>query len=214
MSLEEVLGKFISHQMMVMNAKYINDVANGSLTSNEPQIFKVTNDKETLPSKVAQVEAVGLNDEEMALVIKHFKNALKGHKDLSNKGKSRGKCACFKCGKTGHFIANYPDNENDQDNEKNTKGKKVEKKKFYKKKGETHRGEAWDLDCSSSDSDNEGLVTYLPHPLISLISSLNEHHTSIMAKEKVFSRDTPKYTSSSHDDSIVMKLITLICLKA
>jgi hypothetical protein len=160
MSLEEVLGKFVSHQMMVMNAKYINDVANGSLTSNEPQVvvFKVTNDKETLPSKVAQVEVAGLNDEEMTLVIKRFKNTLKGHKDLSNKGKSRWKCACFKCGKTGHFIANYPDNENNQDNEKNTKGKKVEKKKFYKK-GEAHRGKAWDSDCSSSDSDNEGLVT-------------------------------------------------------
>jgi hypothetical protein len=30
---------------------------------------------------VAQVEAVGLNEEEMALVIKRFKTALKGHKE-------------------------------------------------------------------------------------------------------------------------------------
>jgi hypothetical protein len=51
--------------------------------------FKVTNHKETLLSKVAQVEAVGLNNK-MALVIKRFKTALKGHKDYSNKHKSRG----------------------------------------------------------------------------------------------------------------------------
>lgn len=35
MSPEEVMGKFISHQMMVKNAKYIDDVANGSLLAIE-----------------------------------------------------------------------------------------------------------------------------------------------------------------------------------
>jgi hypothetical protein len=52
------------------------------------------------------------------------------------RGKSRGKHAYFKCGKSGHFIANCPNND-DQEQNKNTKGK--EKKKFYnKKKGDTH----------------------------------------------------------------------------
>jgi hypothetical protein len=37
MSLEEVLGKFVSHLMMVKNVKYIDDVTNGSLPSNEPK---------------------------------------------------------------------------------------------------------------------------------------------------------------------------------
>jgi hypothetical protein len=126
MSPKEVLGKFVSHQMMVKNAKYIDNVVNGSLPSNEPQsvTFKATNDKEVLPSKVAQVEAASLNDEKMALVTKRFKNTLKGLKDFSNKSKSRGKHACFKSGKTGHFIANCSDYESDQDKEKNNKGKK------------------------------------------------------------------------------------------
>jgi hypothetical protein len=44
---------------------------------------------ETLPNKVAQVESVKLNEEEMTLVIKHFKTAMKGRKDYSNKNKSR-----------------------------------------------------------------------------------------------------------------------------
>jgi hypothetical protein len=54
---------------------------------------------------VVQVEAVGLNDEEMTLVIKHFKTALKRCKDYNKKNKSKGKCVCFKCGKSGHFYS-------------------------------------------------------------------------------------------------------------
>jgi hypothetical protein len=58
-------------------------------------VLKATSSRETLPSKVAQVEAAGLNEDEMALIIKRFKTALKGRKEYS----------CFKCGKTSHFIA-------------------------------------------------------------------------------------------------------------
>jgi hypothetical protein len=108
LSPEEVLGKFVSHQMMVKDTKYINDIANGSLPSTVPQVvaFKATDDKEAFPSKVAQFEATDLNDEEMALVINRFKNTLKRHKDYNNKNKSKGKHACFKCSKSSHIIAN------------------------------------------------------------------------------------------------------------
>jgi hypothetical protein len=71
--------------------------------------------KEALPNKVAQVEAVGLIEKEMALVIKCFKTTLKGRKDYPNKNKSRGKHSCFKCDESGHFIAQCLNNENDQD---------------------------------------------------------------------------------------------------
>jgi hypothetical protein len=149
-----------------------------------------------LPSKVAQVEAVGLNEDEMALIIKRFKTALKGRKEHPKKGKAKGKCSCFKCGKTGHFIANCLDNANDQEQEKN---RKREKKKAYKKaKGEAHLDKEWDSDCSSSDSDDEGLAASAFNK-----SSLfpNECHTCLMAKEKKVSvRETPKYTTSSDDE--------------
>jgi hypothetical protein len=59
------------------------------------------------------VEAVGLNEDEMVLIIKRFKTALKGRKEYPNKNKSRGKRSCFKCGKSRHFIAQCPDNDND-----------------------------------------------------------------------------------------------------
>jgi hypothetical protein len=68
---KEVLGKFVSHQMMVRDVKYIDDVTNGSTSSSEPQVvaFKATNEKEVTPNKVAQVEAGNLSDEEMVLVV-------------------------------------------------------------------------------------------------------------------------------------------------
>jgi hypothetical protein len=79
-----------------------------------PVALKATSSKEALPSKVAQVEAVGLNEDEMTLIIKSFKTALKGRKEYPNKNKSKGKCSCFKCGKSSHFIAQCPDNDNDK----------------------------------------------------------------------------------------------------
>jgi hypothetical protein len=145
---------------------------------------------------VAQVEAAGLNEDEMALIIKRFKTALKGRREHHNKSKTKGKRSCFKCGKIGHFIANCPDNDSDQEQ---GKSRKWEKKTYKKVKGEAHLGKEWDSDCSSSDSDNEGLAATAFNK-----SSLfpNEHHTCLMAKEKkVSTRSTRTYASSSDDES-------------
>jgi hypothetical protein len=105
---EEILRKFMSGRMMVKEARYVDDALNGPLPIYEPQpiALKATSSKEVLPSKVAQVEAAGL-------IIKRFKTALKGRKEYPNRNKTKGKRSCFKCGKTGHFIANCPDNDSD-----------------------------------------------------------------------------------------------------
>jgi hypothetical protein len=66
-------------------------------------------------------------------------------------------------------------------------------------KGEAHLGKEWDSNCSSSDSDDEGLAASAFDK-----SSLfpNERHTCLMAKEKkVHIQDSPKYSSSSDEDS-------------
>jgi hypothetical protein len=74
-----------------------------------------------------------------------------------------------------------------------------EEKELPKGKGEAHIAEEWDSDYSSSDSDDEGLAVS-DFDKSSLFP--NEHHTCLMAKEKtVRTRDTPKYTSSSDEDS-------------
>jgi hypothetical protein len=115
MTPEEIFRKFVSGRMMVKEARYVDDALNGPMPIYEPQpvALKATSSKEALSSKVAQVEAARLNEDEMTLIIKRFKTALKGRKEYPNKNKTRGKCSCFKCGKTGHFIANCPDNAND-----------------------------------------------------------------------------------------------------
>ena len=115
MTPEEILGKFVSGRMIIKEARYVDETLNGPMPIYEPQTvaLKATSSREALPSKVAQVEAVRLNGDEMALIIKHFKSALKGRKEYSNKNKAKGKRSCFKCGKTGHFIANCPDNSSD-----------------------------------------------------------------------------------------------------
>jgi hypothetical protein len=123
----------------------------------------------------------------------HSKDA----KSTPNKNKTRGKHSCFKCGKTCDFIAQCPDNENDQAQERYEK--KEKKKNYRKAKGEAHLEKEWDSDCSSSDSDDEGL-TASAFDKSSLFP--NEHHTCLMAKDKkVRIWDTPKYTSSSDEGS-------------
>jgi hypothetical protein len=115
MTPEEILGKFVSGRMTIKEARYVDESLNGLMLIHEPQTvaLKATSNREGLPSKVAQVEAARLNEDEMALIIKRFKTALKGRKEHPNKSKTKGKCSCFKCGKIGHFIANCPDNDSD-----------------------------------------------------------------------------------------------------
>jgi hypothetical protein len=69
MTPEEILGKFVSGRMMVKEARYVDDALNGPLPIYEPQpdALKAISSKEALPSKVAQVQAAGLNEDEMAL---------------------------------------------------------------------------------------------------------------------------------------------------
>jgi hypothetical protein len=83
MTPEEILGKFVSGRMMVKEARYVDDALNGPLPIYElqPVALKAISSKEALPSKVAQVEVAGLNEEEMVLIIKRFKTALKGRKE-------------------------------------------------------------------------------------------------------------------------------------
>jgi hypothetical protein len=86
---KEILRKFVSGRMMVKEARYVDDAWNGPLPVYEPQpiALKATSSREVLPSKVEQVEAAGLNEDKMALIIKRFKTTLKGRKEYPNKNK-------------------------------------------------------------------------------------------------------------------------------
>jgi hypothetical protein len=110
MTSEEILGKFVSGRMMVKEVRYVDDALNGPLPiyKSQPVALKATSSRETLPSKVAQVEAAGLNEDEMALIIKRFKTALKGRKEYPNKNKKKGKALLLQMRQDWSFHSTVP----------------------------------------------------------------------------------------------------------
>jgi hypothetical protein len=117
--------------------------------------------------------------------------------------KPRSKRVCYRCGKSGHFIAKCPySSESVRDEDK--KGKKKEKKRYYKKKGgEAHMGREWDSDESSTDSPSDEDASNIAVNKGLLFPNVG--HKCLMAKDgkkkKVYSRATPKYTTSDDEGS-------------
>jgi hypothetical protein len=127
---------------MIKDSKHIVNLEQGATSTPEvqPVAFKATKEKkeESTPSRLP-IDASKLDNEEMTLIIKSFRQILKqrNRKDY----KPRSKRACYRCGKSGHFIAKCPySSDSDRDEDKKGK-KKMDKKKYYKKKGgEAHMG--------------------------------------------------------------------------
>jgi hypothetical protein len=135
MSLEEVIGKFVSFELMIKGSKHIVNLEQGGTSTPEvqPVAFKATKEekKEPTPSRIP-INASKLDNEKMALIIKSFCQILKQRRGKDYKPRS--KRVCYKCGKPGHFIAKCPMS-SDSDMGDDKRGKKKEKKRYYKKKG-------------------------------------------------------------------------------
>jgi hypothetical protein len=154
MSPEEVIGKFMSFELMIKGSKQIVEQGGTSTPKVQPVAFKATEEekKESSPSRIP-IDASKLDNEEMALIIKSFRQILKQRRGKDYKPHS--KKDCYKCGKPGHFIAKCPIS-SDSDRGDNKKGKRKEKKKYYKKKGDdAHVCREWDSDESSIDSSSD-----------------------------------------------------------
>jgi hypothetical protein len=152
MSPEEVIGKFVGFELMIKGSKHIVDLEQGGTSTPEvqPVAFKATEEKkEESTSSMLPIDASKLDNEEMVLIIKSFRQILKQRRRKDYKPRS--KRVCYKCGKPGHFIAKCPMS-SDSDRGDDKKGKK-EKKKYYKRKGgDAHVCREWDSDKSSTDS--------------------------------------------------------------
>jgi hypothetical protein len=133
MSLEKVIGKFVSFKLMIKGSKKIIEQGTTSTPEVQHVAFKATEEekKDSTPSRVP-IDASKLDNKEMALIIKSFRQILKQRKGKDYK--LRSKKICYKCGKPGHFIAKCPIS-SDSDRGDDKRGKKKEKKKYYKKKG-------------------------------------------------------------------------------
>jgi hypothetical protein len=204
MSPEEVIGKFVSFELMIKGSKHIVDLEQGgtSIPEVQPVAFKATEEKkEESTSSRLPINASKLDNEEMALIIKSFRQILKHRRGKDYK--SRSKRVCYKCGKPSHFIAKCPIS-SDSDRGDNKRGKKKEKKRYYKKKGgDVHMCREWDSDESSTDSifDEDAANIAVNKGLL----FPNVGHKCLVAKDskkkKVQTRTNPKYTTSSDEGS-------------
>jgi hypothetical protein len=204
MSPEEVIGKFVSFELMIKGSKHFVNLEQGATSTPkvQPIAFKATEEKkEESTSSRLPIDASKLDNEEMTLIIKSFRQILKQRRGKDYKPRS--KRVCYKCGKPGHFIANCPMS-SDSDRGDDKRGKKKEKKRYYKKKGgDAHVCREWDSDESSIDSSSDEDATNIAVNKGLLFPNVG--HTCFMAKDgkkkKVQTRTTPKYTTSSDEGS-------------
>jgi hypothetical protein len=200
MSPEEVIGKFVSFELMIKGSKQIIEQGGTFTPEVQPVAFKATEEKkdESTSSRLP-INASKLDNEEMALIIKSFHQILKQRRGKDYKPRS--KKVCYKCGKLGHFIAKCPISSDRGDDKR---GKKKEKKKYYKKKGDdAHVCREWDSDESSTDSSSDEDAANIAVNKGLLFPNVG--HKCLMAKDdkkkKVKSRASTKYTTSSDDGS-------------
>jgi hypothetical protein len=201
MSPEEVIGKFVSFELMIKGSNKIIEQDGPSTPEAQPVAFKATEEKkEESTSSRLPIDASKLDNEEMALIIKSFRQILKQRRGKDYKSCS--KKVCYKCGKPDHFIAKCPLS-SDSDRGDDKKGKRREKKRHYKKKGgDAHVCREWDSDESSTDSSDEDAAN------ITVTKGLlfpNVGHKCLMAKDgrrkKVKSKSSTKYATSSDEDN-------------
>jgi hypothetical protein len=202
MSPEEVIGKFVSFELMIKGSKQIIEQGGTSTPEVQPVAFKATEEKkEESTSSRLPIDASKLDNEEMTLIIKSFHQILKQKRGKDYKPHS--KKVCYKCGKPDHFIAKCAmSSDSDRDNDK--RGKKKEKKIYYKKKGgDAHVCREWDSDESTTDSSSDEDSANIAVNKGLLFPNIG--HKCLMAKDdkkkKVKSRASTKYTTSSDDGS-------------
>jgi hypothetical protein len=198
MSPEQVIGKFVSFELMIKGSKQIVEQGGTSTPKVQPIAFKATEEKkEESTSSRLPIDASKLNNEEMAFIIKSFRQILKQRRGKYYKPRSN------KCGKPGHFIAKCPIS-SDSDRGDDKKGRRKEKKKYYKKKGyDAHVCREWNSDESTTDSSSDEDAAN-----IAITKGLlfpNVGHKCLMAKDgknkNVKSRASIKYTTSSDEGS-------------
>jgi hypothetical protein len=204
MSPKEVIGKFVSFELMIKCSKQIVNLEQSGTSTPEvqPVAFKAMEEekKESTPSRIP-IDASKLDNEEMSLIIKSFSQILKQRRGKDYKPRS--KRVCYKCGKPGHFIAKCPiSSDSDRGNDK--REKKKEKKRYYKKKGDNaHVCREWDTDMSSTDSSSDEDAANITVNKGLLFPNVG--HKCLMAKDdkrkKIKSRASTKYTTSSDEDS-------------
>jgi hypothetical protein len=185
---------------MIKGSKKINELDGPSTAELQPVAFKATEEKkEESTSSRQPIDASKLDNEEMALIIKSFRQILKQRRGKDYKPRS--KKVCYKCGKLGHFIAKCPIS-SDSDRGDDKKGRRKEKKRYHKKKGgDAHVCREWDSSESSTDSSSDEDAANIVVTKGLLFPNVGDK--CLMAKngkrKKVKSRSSTKYETSSDE---------------
>jgi hypothetical protein len=206
MSPEEVIFKFVSFELVVKDSKHIVNLEQGATSTPEvqPVAFKAIEEKkeEITPTNRLPIDASRLDNEEMTLIIKSFCQILKQRK--GKEYKPRSKRVCYRCGKSGHYIGKFS-YASDSGRDDNKKGQKKMEKKYYNKNkgGEAHTGRECDFNEISTDSSSDEYAVNIAINKGLLFPNVG--HKCLIAKEgkkkKVYSRGTPKYTTSDDEGS-------------
>jgi hypothetical protein len=165
-----VIGKFVSFELMIKGSKQIINLEQGGTSTPEvqPVAFKATEEKkEESTSSRLPIDASKLDNEEMTLIIKSFRQILKQRKGKDYKPRS--KRVCYKCGKPGHFIAKCPmSSDSDRGDNKKKGGERKKVKSRASIKYTTSSDEA------SSSDDEENLLTLFANLNMQQKEKLNE----------------------------------------
>ena len=89
MTPEEVIGNFVSFELMIKGSKKIVELDGPSTSEAQPVAFKATEEKEESTSSRQPIDASKLDNEEMTLVIKSFRQILKQRRGKDYKPRSK-----------------------------------------------------------------------------------------------------------------------------
>jgi hypothetical protein len=182
---EEVIGKFVSFELMVIGSKYIINLEQGATSTPEvqPVAFKATEEdkKESTPSRIP-IDASKLNNEEMSLIIKSFCQILKQRRGKDYKPRS--KRVCYKCGKPDHFIAKCPMS-SDSDRGDDKKGRR------RRRRGTTRRRAAM-LTCVGNGTPMRAPPTPPPTRMPPTLPSIRDSSSPTSATSASWPRTTKR----------------------
>jgi hypothetical protein len=96
MSLEEIIGKFVSFELMIEDSKHIVNLEQGTTYTPEvqPVAFKATEEEKESTSSRLPINASKLDNEEMALIIKSFRQILKQRRGKDYKSRTPAPRGC------------------------------------------------------------------------------------------------------------------------
>jgi hypothetical protein len=212
MSPKEVIGKFVSFELMIKDSKHIVNLEQGATSTPEvqPVAFKATEEKkEESTSSRLPIEASKLDNEEMALVIKSFRQILKqkGGKitSLAPRGCATGVVSPVTLLLNVQFLVKVTGT-------KTRRGRRRRRRSTIRRRAMIHTYVGNGTPTSSTDSSSDEISTDSSSDEdvtnIAINKGLlfpNVGHKCLMAKDskkkKVHSRATPKYTTSSDEGS-------------